>query len=313
MSVPMISVLMPVYNAENYVAQAIDSILQQTYCNFEFIIVDDCSTDGSYQILQDYAEIEPRIKLFRNEQNKKLSKTLNFGISQAIGKYVLRMDADDISLPDRFAKQVVFMESHPEVDICGGLAYVFGDCAPGTLMKVQVNPELIKAYTYFVDCNLIHPTVALRRNTFARLGLSYNEDENCLAEDYELWLQALSKGCVLNNLATPLIQYRRSTTQLTKVKQVEMLKYARSQVIMWLKTLFDKSYTEKLFKQHAFYIIGANPIRLVIHYWGFYCYKKKFIQHNKISNVLSNQEIIMFFHTLDPLYKILKLAKRLFK
>ncbi|MBY0244073.1 MAG: glycosyltransferase [Sphingobacteriaceae bacterium] len=312
MTVPMISVLMPVYNAEKYVAEAIESILQQTYCDFEFIIVDDCSTDGSYHILQSYAKIEPRIRLFRNEQNEKLPKTLNFGISQAIGKYILRMDADDVSLPERFAKQVSFMESHPEVDICGGFAYVFGGATSEKLMRVQLSPLLIKAYTYFVDCNLIHPTVSLRRSVFDRFGLRYNESKHCLAEDYELWLQALFRGVVLNNLPTPLIKYRRSNTQLTKVNEIEMLQYTQAQVMIHLKMLFGESYSTKLFQQHEFYILGANPVKLMINYIGFYCYKRKFIYYNRISKVLSSQEILMFFQTLDPFYKILNRLKSLF-
>ena len=110
---------MPVYNAEKYIVEAVDSILNQTYSDFEFIIIDDCSTDASYEILQSYAAKDNRIRLFKNDVNKKLPKTLNFGISQAKGKYIARMDADDISLPERFAKQIKFMESHPEIGVCG--------------------------------------------------------------------------------------------------------------------------------------------------------------------------------------------------
>lgn len=312
MTTPMISVVMPVYNAEKYVAEAVESILQQTYTDFEFIIIDDCSTDNSYGILQTYAAKDIRIRLFKNDVNNKLPKTLNFGIAQSNGKYIARMDADDISLPERFAKQVEFMESHPEIGVCGGFAYVFGNGASEMLMKVQVNPSLIKAYTYFVDCNLIHPTVVLRRNVFAELELLYNESEGCVAEDYELWIQALSKGCILNNLATPLIQYRCSNTQLTKIKRVEMLKHAQALVRIHLKMLFGESYSTKLLQQHEFYILGANPVKLMMNYIGFYCYKRKFIYYNRISNVLSSQEILMFFQTLDPFYKILNRFKSLF-
>jgi glycosyltransferase involved in cell wall biosynthesis len=117
---PKISVLMPAYNTEKYISEAIESILNQTFRDFEFIIIDDCSTDGTWEIIQEYAKIDNRIIALRNEKNLKICKTLNRGIEIAKGKYIARMDADDWSYPDRLEKQFKFMEENADIAISGG-------------------------------------------------------------------------------------------------------------------------------------------------------------------------------------------------
>lgn len=115
----LISVLMPTYNVERFVGEAVESILNQTWTNFEFIIVDDCSTDRTYDILKKYAAKDSRIHLFRNEINSKICKTLNKALSHAKGQFIVRMDGDDISQPDRFEKLYDFLQDHPNVDLVG--------------------------------------------------------------------------------------------------------------------------------------------------------------------------------------------------
>lgn len=115
----LISVLMPTYNVEKYIRQAVESVLEQTWKNFEFIIVDDCSKDGTYKILSEYAEKDKRIKLYRNNVNSKICKTLNRALSYAQGNYIVRMDGDDISLPNRFERLYQYLQLHPEIDLVG--------------------------------------------------------------------------------------------------------------------------------------------------------------------------------------------------
>lgn len=115
----LISVLMPTYNVEKFVSEAVESILGQTWTNFEFIIVDDCSTDHTYDILKEYAASDSRIHLFRNDINSKICKTLNRALSYAKGQFIVRMDGDDISQPDRFEKLYYYLQSHPDVDLVG--------------------------------------------------------------------------------------------------------------------------------------------------------------------------------------------------
>ena len=117
---PKISVLMPAYNADKYISEAIESILNQTFTDFEFIIVDDSSTDKTWEIIQEYAKKDDRIIALQNEVNSKICITLNNGIAIAKGKYIARMDADDWSYPDRLEKQFKFMEENPEIAISGG-------------------------------------------------------------------------------------------------------------------------------------------------------------------------------------------------
>lgn len=211
---------MPVYNAEKYVSEAIESILNQTYADFEFIIIDDCSTDTSYQILQKYSAMDKRIKLLKNSQNSKLPKTLNKGISESIGKYIARMDADDISLPDRFSEQVEFMESHPDIGVCGTWIKEFLNDTSNIVRignDYPTDSEQIMTSMLFYGCSIAHPTVIIRREVLSSLNLKYDESLAGVAEDYDLWTRLLCNGVKFANLPNFLLLYRKSTTQVTAV------------------------------------------------------------------------------------------------
>ncbi len=218
MTSSMISVVMPVYNAEKYVIEAVESILNQSYSDFEFIIIDDCSTDSSYQILQSYVTKDHRIKLFKNEINSKLPKTLNFGISQATGKYIARMDADDIALPERFAKQVAFMEANPKIGVCGTWLKVFNE----NIKSIQsercypCDPEILKLNMLFVECSIAHPSVMIRRSVFYN-NQPYEQEYIAKAEDYELWCRLIRRGVLFANLPEFLLYYRVTPSQISQV------------------------------------------------------------------------------------------------
>ena len=115
----LISVLMPTYNVEKFIGAAVESILTQTWTNFELIIVDDCSTDHTYNILKEYAAKDSRIQLYKNEINSKICKTLNKALCHAKGEFIVRMDGDDVSLPDRFERLYQFLVDNPQVDLVG--------------------------------------------------------------------------------------------------------------------------------------------------------------------------------------------------
>ncbi|MDD3266704.1 MAG: glycosyltransferase family 2 protein [Burkholderiales bacterium] len=299
---PMISVVMPVYNAEKYVAEAIESILNQTYSDFEFIIIDDYSTDNSYEIINKYAKADKRIRLFRNEVNKKLPKTLNFGISQSLGKYIARMDADDISLPERFTKQIEFMEQNPDIGVCGSYAEVF--YASNGLMKVQLDHGSIKSFTLFFLNNLIHPTLMVRKSIFEYDGLWYDENLDGLAEDYELWIRFLLNGVRFTNLDEVLLKYRSSPNQITNQLKIGLAKFSNQLVIKNLKSLFGDKYHTSLMQHHYFYIQKPVFAKLIFNYYGFLKYKKQFLQANVISKILEPNEARDFFRKIDPFYKI---------
>lgn len=153
---PTITVLMPVFNCELYIKDAVDSILNQTYNNFEFLIIDDASTDETVSIIKAYTD--SRIKLIEKPINTGLTNSLNQGLKLAKGKYIARMDGDDISLPERFEKQITFLEKNPEVVLCGSWFNVIGS---ELVIKTPENYEDIKLALLKGNC-IAHPSVMMR-------------------------------------------------------------------------------------------------------------------------------------------------------
>jgi len=182
-----ISVIMAVFNGEKNIAAAIESILNQTYKDFEFIIVDDGSNDRSYEIIKNYADKDDRIKIIRNNSNTGLTKSLNKAITQAKGEFIARQDDDDISLPSRLELQVNFLEQNPEYSFCG---------CNGIIKQNGV--ELLEYFDYNeIKQNLItkncfaHPSIVIRKTMFEKFG---NYDEKYLyGQDYELWCRLIYK------------------------------------------------------------------------------------------------------------------------
>lgn len=208
---PLISVIMPVYNGEKHLKPAIESILNQTYKNFELLLVDDASTDASLHIMQSYND--PRIRIIKNEKNLKLIKTLNKAIKLANGIYLARMDADDISLPKRLTTQVAFMKNNPDVGICGTWVKTIG-IGKSMLCKTPVSHKDNVA-TLLFRCSLMHPTVMMRKNIIEKHGLFYDENFPH-AEDYELWVRA-SQHTKLANIPQCLLLLRHHNEQVSKM------------------------------------------------------------------------------------------------
>lgn len=201
---PMASVLMPVYNGARYLRQALDSVLSQTFGDFEFIIVDDGSTDDTPALLADVARRDPRIRVHRLHPNQGIVHALNQGLDRCRGRYVVRMDADDVALPDRLHRQVQFMEDHPHVVAAGGqLTYVD---ARGVDLGVTRGGDTERSLLWATP--LLHPTVILRRGALEANGLRYEETFR-YAEDYALWLR-LSRVGELRQLDFPVLKYRVS-------------------------------------------------------------------------------------------------------
>lgn len=195
MKKPKITVLMPVYNAQQYLNEAIDSILNQTFTDFEFLIINDGSTDGSKKIILSYKD--PRIRYLENKKNLGVTKTLNRGLRLAKGEYIARMDADDISLPNRFKKQVEFIEKNLQVAVCGTWARLIGNKSHNNdIWKSPSDFQSIKSLALFYS-PIYHPTVLIRNNMLKRYNLSYNPSFTH-AEDYELWVRIMKKAKVAN-------------------------------------------------------------------------------------------------------------------
>jgi glycosyltransferase involved in cell wall biosynthesis len=202
---PLVSVILPVYNAERFTRPAIESILNQTYQNLELIIVNDCSIDSSLEILNEYAQRDKRVNVESNALNLKLSKTLNRAIALSKGKYLARMDADDISLPTRIEKQVKALEENPDVVIIGcnmGIIDEY-DKRIGYRKYYSTDQEIRKRMFYFSPFS--HPAIMIRKEALDKVG-DYNHDYNP-AEDYELYFRLGTVGKFMN-LSEELFVYR---------------------------------------------------------------------------------------------------------
>lgn len=220
MKTPQISIVMPVYNAQEYLCQSIDSILQQTFTDFELIIVDDGSTDNSTKIIYGYKD--PRIYLILNGHN--FIQSLNIGMTAAIGKYIARMDADDIMLPKRLQLQYEFMENNPNVDISGSWMQSFGQREYVMKNATDHNNILCQA---ILHSPLYHPTIIMKQNiihsfpVLDNISQFYNEKDT-YAEDYHCWIELIKMGFVFANIPEVLVKYRYSNSQVTAIKQKEI-------------------------------------------------------------------------------------------
>jgi glycosyltransferase involved in cell wall biosynthesis len=210
-SIPRITVLMPVYNTAAYLREAIESILNQNFGDFELLIIDDASTDDSFQIASSYTD--PRVQVVRKPANSGYTDSLNQGLQLARGEYIARMDSDDISDTERFRKQVEFMDAHPEIGLCGTWVEAFG--AINEIWRTETEHESIRAQMLFF-CPVTHPTVLIRKAVLAVPNLCYNRAFEP-AEDYDLW-ERLLQHCQLANLPEVLLRYRVHEKQVSATK-----------------------------------------------------------------------------------------------
>jgi glycosyltransferase involved in cell wall biosynthesis len=209
---PKISVVMPVYNGEAYLQEAIDSVLQQTFREFEFIIINDGSTDGTAAILARYEKIDHRITVLQQE-NRGLISALNRGCRLASAKYIARMDADDVCLPERFARQWKYIEGHPQIGIVGTWIRNIKNGVVATDWCPPTNSKLLK-WTHFFGVCVSHPTVLMRTEVIKRLD--FYRHGTVHVEDVDLWLRA-SYVTEFGNIPEVLLKYRESSGSVTNV------------------------------------------------------------------------------------------------
>ena len=227
--VPKISVLLPVYNAENFIAESIQSILDQTEPDFELLVIDDCSTDRSLEIIEGFQD--PRIILRKKKSNSGYTESLNWGIDQARGKYIARMDADDISLPQRFEKQLLFLEQNQLVAMCGTEALVEGS---NLKFNYPCEPEAIQA-NLLLGSSLIHPSIMGKTDIFKAYKYDILKEP---AEDYDLFTRLAARGKPLANLAEPLLIYRVHNNQISNVQNQKQVESAQQSMFRMFR-LFD--------------------------------------------------------------------------
>lgn len=215
---PRISVVMPVYNGEQFLRAAIESILNQSYKNFEFIIVDDGSVDSTATIIQNYQADDPRITAVHLPTNSGLISALNLGLNQAKGEYIARADADDIYFPQRFERQLEVFEQNPNLALLGSSAYTID--ADGQVkgeISVPSRSGLIKWRMIFGN-PFIHSSMMMRKSVIAKYNFYTPGCDH--AEDYDLWSRVCLRE-VVDNLQEPLMQYRIWGNSISLTKQSE--------------------------------------------------------------------------------------------
>jgi glycosyltransferase involved in cell wall biosynthesis len=279
---PTISVIMPVYNCIDYIQEAVDSILNQTFSDFELIIIDDNSSDGTVDLIKKFND--PRIKLTLKTVNSGITNSLNYGLKIAKGKYIARMDGDDISFPDRFERQVQFMNLNPKVVLCGG-GYISINHKK-EFIPSQDHAELLFELTYY--CPIAHPTVFIRKNILSQNKIEYDAKYEP-AEDFRMWT-ILSRYGEIANIKEPLIQYRihSNQTSITRAFQqkiisniiaIEHVKYLSNNHEYFTNFIEKKIETQDDFKK---YILVEEEIKKQFIASGFNLNEQCFLKREKI-------------------------------
>ncbi|MCM1294201.1 MAG: glycosyltransferase family 2 protein [Muribaculaceae bacterium] len=255
---PKVSVLMPAYNSAKYISVAIDSILNQTFTDFELIIINDGSTDNTAEIVHKYTDT--RIKFIDNTQNQGLIAVLNQGLDLCAGEYIARMDSDDISMPERLAKQVAYMDANPDVCVVGAWIQMFGD------KNKQIKyPESVKLFDLLIyGSQVAHPTSMLRTSVLRKNNIRY-DSAYLHAEDYGLWA-TLAKYGKIHNLQQVLLKYRyhkSSVSVLHHQTQMQNANLVRKNILKPL--LSNQADADKIVSlttelNQYFYLFGFIPL-----------------------------------------------------
>lgn len=207
--------LMAVYNEKpQFLNTAVRSILRQSYTNFEFIIIDDCCTNGSSRMIRQFAQNDARIKVIRNQKNEGLTVSLNRGLCIAKGTYIARMDSDDISSQKRFAIQAEYMQQHPDIAAAGAQIIDLDTGKKLSLLHHSKDDDITKIRMVFGNAGIVHPTAFIRKEFLDHNKIRYNESYP-RAQDYALWSEILYKGGKIREIKKVLLRYRIHKAQIT--------------------------------------------------------------------------------------------------
>jgi glycosyltransferase involved in cell wall biosynthesis len=215
---PEVSVIMSVFNGKDFLAESIQSVLDQSFKNFEFIIIDDGSKDNSLEVIRSYEALDSRIRVI-TQKNQGLAKSLNVGIENSRGKYIARIDADDLCYESRLQKQFVFMEENPSVDLVGSSVDVIDESGSITTSKIQITSfEDIYEKRYSLS-PVLHITF-FGKKTFFETNNGYRENF-IFAQDYDLVLRGLDSGAIIQNMEEKLVKYRDFQKKINPLKFIQ--------------------------------------------------------------------------------------------
>ena len=238
-----LAVILPAYNAENFIAECLESLLNQTFSDFCILAVNDASTDNTGKVLETYAAKDARLRVYHLPQNQGEPAVMQFimdMLNYMNVEYVARMDADDICVPHRFEKQIQYLDDHPEIDILGSNALLFNDGQTDKMSKVSTLPLLdkdIKAHFSLARDNIINPSTMWRYSSIKALAINYAQ--TATAPDFHMWVQCALHKKTFANLPEPLLLYRIHQAQASKIhdKISESVQYSME---LWISHLFPE-------------------------------------------------------------------------
>lgn len=288
---PLISVIMSVYNGASFLRESVDSILKQSFTDFEFIIVDDGSTDGSKDIIRSYSD--ERIVFIPLGENKGLIYALNLAIENSRGKYIARMDADDIALENRLALQVDAMEQDSSAILCHSAYLSFSD-SKSVLLKLELPADGDRAFLLFSN-SICHPTVMMNGPVLRNLNAAYRSEFKH-TEDYDLWTRLALMGKFFY-LSTPLIKYRDHAAQVSHTKLNEQIPLVRKIRENYFQQLGFKLNPAQLDKLHT--ACGNTLLNNLSDLTGFGAFLKDLHYQNRTRKIFSEST---FDFVLDKIW-----------
>ncbi len=238
-----LAVILPTYNAENFITECLDSLLNQTFSDFCILAVNDASTDNTGKILEDYAAKDTRLRVYHFSENQGEPAVMQFAmdmLNYMNVEYVARMDADDICVPHRFERQVQYLDKHPEIDILGSNALLFNDGQTDKTTKISTLPLLdkdIKAHFSLARDHIINPSSMWRHSSIKALNINYAQ--TATAPDFHMWVQCALHKKTFANLPEPLLLYRLHPGQESK-KHDKISESVQYSMELWISHLFPE-------------------------------------------------------------------------
>ncbi len=321
MKAPKISVIMSVYNGETYLEEAVESVINQTFKEWELIIINDCSTDSTAQILEEFAKKDERVKVYPNEVNLKLPTSLNKAISLSSGKYIARMDADDICLPERLEKQYKFMEENPDIALssCRFMTVKNGVYASGGAGG-RCDFDAIKALLLVAN-PILHPGVIAKADVMKKFN--YDTTLTC-TEDLELWTRMVTNNQKIEILPECLLIYRLHDKQITSTtierQHTEVLKIEQKYYSSLLEEMDNE--TKEFYISGVYFKENANACKFLEYSKWLKTKCKKNFNKNAVNYALleilaeykrhgiSKSDILKVMFTYNPLFIIKEIIRR---
>lgn len=292
-----LAVILPAYNAENFIAECLESLLNQTFSDFGILAVNDASTDNTGNILEDYATKDTRLRVYHLPQNQGEPAVMQFAmdmLNYMNVEYVARMDADDVCIPQRFERQIQYLDSHPEIDILGSNAVLFyeGQTRAPKFTNHPLLDKDIKAHFSLARGNIINPTTMWRHSSIKDLPINYAQ--TATAPDFHMWVQCALHQKKFANLPEPLLVYRLHQGQESK-KHDKISESVQYSMELWISHLFPELTPKEV-----------SLLSLILHGKSIKLRTEEFeIAFNAYDKVRSNNEISLFGEDRETMFSIL--------